>query len=105
GDVVFESPAEQSARLHKELRAIVVEGGFEIPPRVVTIRTNTVRARQVETIVNEDLGPGLGTADQLVQLKKRPLFINDQIDDGPFQVGEVLDWEAFTARLRDAENL
>ncbi len=105
GDVVFESPTEPAAREHKELRALVVDGRFEIPPRVVTIRTNTVRARQVETIVNEDLGPGLGTADQLVQLKKSPLFINTQIDDGPFQVGEVLDWEALTARLRDAENL
>jgi len=105
GDVVFESPTEPAARRHKELRAVVIEGWFEIPPRIVTIRTNTMRARQVETIVNEDLGPGLGTADQLVRLKKSPLFINNQIDDGPFQVGEVLDWEALTARLRNAENL
>jgi hypothetical protein len=105
GDVVFESPTQPAARQHKELRAVVLEGRFEIPPRVVAIRTNTVRARQVETIVNDDLGPGLGTADQLVQLKKFPLFINNQVDDGPFQVGEVLDWEALTARLKDAENL
>jgi len=105
GDVVFESPTDPAASRHKELRAVVLEGRFEIPPRVVAIRTNTVRARQVETIVNEDLGPGLGTADQLVGLKKFPLLINNEVDDGPFQVGEVLDWEAFTARLRDAENL
>lgn len=106
GDVVFESPTEQATRGHKELRAVVLDGRFEIPPRVVTIRTNTVRARQVETIVNEDpTTPGRGTADQLVQLKKFPLFINNQVDDGPFQVGEVLDWEALTARIRDAENL
>lgn len=105
GDVVFESPTEPAASQHKELRAVVLEGRFEIPPRIVTIRTNTVRARQVETIVNEDLGPGLGTADQLVSLKKFPLLINNEVDDGPFQVGEVLDWEALAARLRDAENL
>ena len=105
GDVVFESPTESAAREHKELRAIVLEGRFEIPPRIVAIRTNTVRARQVETIVNETLGCGLGIADQLVQLKKFPLLINNRVDDGPFQVGEVLDWEALTARLRDAENL
>lgn len=105
GDVVFESPTESSARQHRELRALVVEGRFEIPPRIVAIRTNSVRARQVETLVNEDLGPGLGIADQSVQLKKAPLFINDQIDDGPFQAGEVLDWAALTARLRDAENV
>ena len=106
GDVVFESPTEQAARRHKELRAIVLEGRFEIPPRIVAIRTNTVRARQVETIVNEDPPiPGLGIADQVVQLKKFPLLINNQVDDGPFQVGEVLDWEVLTARLRDAENL
>src|SRR5215204_3471762 len=106
GDVVFESPTEQAARRHKELRAIVLEGRFEIPPRIVAIRTNTVRARQVETIVNEESPiPGLGIADQVVQLKKFPLLINNQVDDGPFQVGEVLDWEVLTARLRDAENL
>ena len=105
GDVVFESPTDPAAGEHKELRAVVLDGRFEIPPRIVAIRTNTVRARQVETIVNEDLGPGLGIADQLVQLKKFPLLINNQVDDGPFQVGEVLDWEALTARLRDAENL
>ena len=105
GDVVFESPSEAAAARHKELRAVVLEGRFEIPPRVVAIRTNTIRARQVETIVNEDLGPGLGTADQVVQLKKFPLLINNQVADGPFQAGEVLDWKALIARLRDAENL
>jgi hypothetical protein len=105
GIVVFESPTQPAALRYKELRAVVVEGRFEIPPRIVTIRTNTVRARQVETIVNEDPVPGLGTADQLVQLKRFPLFINNQIDDGPFQVGEVVDWEALASRLRDAENL
>jgi hypothetical protein len=106
GDVVFESPTEQAASRHKELRAVVLEGRFEIPPRIVTIRTNTVRARQVETIVNE-VHPevGLGTADQLVQLKKFPLLINNQVDDGPFQAGEVLHWEVLTARLRDAEGV
>jgi len=105
GDLIFKPPTETDAGTHKALRAVLTGGTFEIPPRIVSIRTNTVRARQVETVVNEDLGLGLGTADQLVRLKKYPLLINTQIDDGPFQVGEVLDWEALVGRLRDADVL
>jgi len=105
GKVIFVSPTGTAAHQHKELRALLVEGRYEIPPRIITIRTNTVQARQVETIVNEDLGPGLGTADQSVRLKKFPLFINNEVDDGPFQVGEVLDWQALIARLKDVETL
>jgi hypothetical protein len=105
GDLIFNLPTENDAATHKTLRAVLTDGRFEIPPRIVSIRTNTVRARQVETVVNEDLGLGLGTADQLVRLKKYPLFINTQIDDGPFQVGEVLDWDALVGRLQNADVL
>lgn len=105
GYLIFRSPAGANAANHKQLRAVLAAGQFEIPPRIVSIRTNTVRARQVETIVNEDLNAGLGTADQVVRLKKWPVFINTQIDDGPFQVGEVLDWTALIGRLREANDL
>ena len=105
GCVIFRSPDGADAVRNKELRALLTAGQFEIPPRIVSIRTNTVRARQVETIVNEDLKAGLGTADQAVRLQKWPVFVNTQIDDGPFQVGEVLDWRALVGRLREADTL
>lgn len=105
GELIFGSPEGSNAARHKELRAVLSAGQFEIPPRIVSIRTNTVRGRQVETIVNEDLGAGLGTADQVVRLRKWPVFINIQVDDGPFQVGEVLDWRALIGRLREANDL
>lgn len=105
GYLIFRSPAGANAATHKQLRAVLAAGQFEIPPRIVSIRTNTVRGRQVETIVNEDLKAGLGTADQVVRLKKWPVFVNTQIDDGPFQVGEVLNWEALIGRLREANDL
>ena len=105
GYLIFRSPAGNDAARHKELRAVLAAGQFEIPPRIVSIRTNTVHARQIETIVNEEPTAGLGTADQMVRLKKWPVFINTQTDDGPFQVGEVLDWEALVGRLREANEL
>jgi len=105
GNVVFSSPTGSTASKYKELRALLLEGQFEIPPRIVAIRTNTVQARQVETIVNEDLGKGLGTPDQFVRLKKWPLFISNEVDDGPLNIGEVLDWQALSARLKDVYNI
>ena len=105
GELIFRSPAGANAERHKQLRAVLSKGQFEIPPRIVSILTNTVRGRQVETIVNEDLGAGLGTPDHSVRLKKWPVLINTQIDDGPFQVGEVLDWKALIDRLRKAADL
>lgn len=114
GYLIFRSPAGANAANHKQLRAVLSAGQFEIPPRIVSVRTNTVRARQVETIVNEplkasagkgDSNAGLGTADQVVRVAKWPVFINTQIDDGPFQVGEVLNWLALIGRLREANDL
>jgi hypothetical protein len=65
GELIFRSPAGANAERHKQLRAVLSKGQFEIPPRIVSILTNTVRGRQVETIVNEDLGAGLGTPGSL----------------------------------------
>jgi hypothetical protein len=102
GELIFRPPAEPDAARHGQLRAVLVAGRYEIPPRIVSIRTNTIRARQVETIVNEELQAGLGTADQIVRLKKAPVLIDPLVDDGAFQAGEVLDWDALLDRLRRA---
>lgn len=104
GDLIFKVPEAASTIDFKQIRALLTAGRYEIPPRIVSIRTNTIRARQVENIVNEDLGVGLGTADQTVRLKKYPLFLNTDVNDGPFQVGEVLDWRALINRLNSAES-
>lgn len=102
GEVSFgkpEAPRQPRADGLHWLRVILVEGRYEIPPRISGIRTNTIRARQVETIVNEDLGAGLGTPDQMVRLKKWPLLIDSEVSVGPFRVGDVLDWQALVTTL------
>jgi baseplate J-like protein len=99
GELIFNSPAAPPDKVPKRLRAVLSGGSYEIPPRILAIRTNTISARQVETIVNEDLGAGLGRADQVVRLKKFPLLMTDEVDDGPIQVGEVLDWNDLLGRL------
>jgi hypothetical protein len=104
GDLIFKVPEDASATDSKQIRALLTAGRYEIPPRIVSIRTNTIRARQVENIVNEALGGGLGSADQTVRLKKYPLFVNTDVSDGPFQVGEVVDWRALINRLNSAES-
>lgn len=93
GDLVFPSPQEATvSKGLRWLRARIERGSYEIPPRILRIQTNTIQARQVQTIVNEDLGKGLGQADQEVRLTKYPVYISGQIDKRPFQVGDVLQW-------------
>ena len=104
GELVFRVPTEDNPQVHKKLRLVLASGQYEIPPRIVSIRTNTIRARQVETIVNETLGAGLGSADQVVRLQKAPLFLNSRVDDKRFCAGEVLDWRALINRLNNAAN-
>lgn len=103
GELVFRVPTANNPQGHKRIRAVLVEGQYEIPPRIVSIRTNVIRARQVETIVNEALGTGTGGADQTVRLEKAPLFSNAD-SSAPLSAGEVLDWRALINRLNNAVN-
>lgn len=115
GELIFRKPATpplavrdndagESRDLHW-IRAVLAEGQYEIPPRIFTIATNTIRARQVETIVNEDLGVGLGTPDQEVRLRKPPLLLDTSSSAATFQVGDVLDWTALVMRLAKPREL
>ena len=100
GELIFRVP--QPAVGPNELywiRATLVDGSYEIPPRIAALRTNSIRARQVETIVNEELGNGLGTPDQIVRLKKTPVLLDSTPNGSPFLAGEVLDWRALIFRL------
>lgn len=79
GDVVFgQLPDAVAVAGRWWLRATLAEGHYEIAPRIAAIRTNSIRARQVETILNEQLEPGRGTPDQTVRLKKYPVLPADE---------------------------
>lgn len=100
GNLVFSSPDKATERGGlKWLRARIERGQYEIPPRILRIQTNTIHARQIQTIVNEDLGRGLGQADQQVRLAKYPVYLTSQINNGPFQVGDVLQWHELIKTL------
>ena len=105
GELIFRGPPEPAPGVPAQLRAVLAGGRYEIPPRIVRILTNAVTARQVETIVNEDLKAGLGAADQVVRLKKYPLLMNESISEGQFQIGDVLDWSVLIDRLRRPKDL
>jgi hypothetical protein len=106
GEVIF-TGTNKAHKLNGSywIRATLVKESYEIPPRIMSIRTNGIRARQVETIVNEDLGMGLDTPDQTVQLKKAPVLIASEFNDDPFQAGEILDWQTLFLRLGKSEKL
>ncbi|MGE0827393.1 MAG: putative baseplate assembly protein [Candidatus Binatia bacterium] len=100
GDITFRRPDKMGEKDECHwIRAKLKDGYYEIPPHIFTISVNTLRARQVETVVNEDLGLGKGTPDQVVRLKKYPVVVNPEVSADRFQVGEVLDWQALVMRL------
>jgi hypothetical protein len=109
GDLIFRATKTEAVKIEGAerlrglfgIRATLAEGSYEIPPRIAAIRTNSIRARQVETIVNEEHGRGLGTPDQTVRLKKEPVLVDPAPNGGPFLAGEVLDWKALIYRLAD----
>jgi Baseplate J-like protein len=116
GDLIFENPRKQELQPSEEgpakdkskapfkIRATITEGSYEIPPRISAIQTNAIRARQVETVVNEDLGQGLGTPNQTVRVRKAPVLLASDFDDRPFRAGEVLDWKVLLVRLANPSN-
>jgi hypothetical protein len=54
-----------------------------------------VSGRQVETILNEDLGIGWEIPDQQVQLKNIPLFEEESGNQSRLCIGDILDWGKF----------
>ncbi len=67
------------------IRAILDEGTYENPPRLLTVRSNTVEVIQAETIENEVLGGTDGSVSQEFQLENSPVLhgtLELEIDEG-----------------------
>src|SRR5262249_8584106 len=67
------------------IRARLVQAGYDAPPQLVALRTNTVAATQAETVVGEVLGGTNGRRDQRWTLANVPVLKDSlklQIDDG-----------------------
>lgn len=85
------------------LRARIAAGKYEIPPVLDRLMLNVIPARQVETIVHENLGQGNGFPSQIVRLQKLPLFLDDQREKATIRIGDILNWLEFLAVLRQAD--
>ena len=58
---------------------------YERPPKLLTIRTNTVAVRQAETVRDEVLGGSNGRRDQVFRLASAPVLrdtLRLEIDEG-----------------------
>jgi predicted phage baseplate assembly protein len=67
------------------IRAVVERSQYERAPRLLAIRTNTVAARQAETIVDEVLGGSNGRRDQVFRLASLPVLLDGlrlEVDEG-----------------------
>ena len=67
------------------IRARVERSGWNRPPRLLTVRTNTAHATQGETVEGEILGGSDGTAEQTFRLANRPVIAGSltlEIDEG-----------------------
>jgi predicted phage baseplate assembly protein len=79
------------------IRARVVQSQYEMPPRLLAIRTNTILVEQAETIRDEVLGGSDGSRNQRFRLANRPVLagtleLDIQVsDEGPERWIEVPD--------------
>jgi predicted phage baseplate assembly protein len=67
------------------IRARVERSQYERPPKLLAIRTNTVSARQAETVRDEVLGGSNGRRDQVLRLASAPVLrdtLRLEIDEG-----------------------
>jgi predicted phage baseplate assembly protein len=67
------------------IRAHVELSQYERPPKLLAIRTNTISARQVETITDEVLGGSNGSRNQVFQLANAPVVrdtLRLEVDQG-----------------------
>lgn len=67
------------------IRAAVERSQYERAPKLLAIRTNTVAARQAETVVDEVLGGSNGRRDQIFRLASAPVLADSlrlEVDEG-----------------------
>jgi predicted phage baseplate assembly protein len=67
------------------IRARIERSQYERPPRLLTIRTNTIAVRQAETVRDEVLGGSTGRRDQVFRLANAPVLrdtLRLEIDEG-----------------------
>lgn len=67
------------------IRARLAGGAYQVAPRLLAIRTNTVSAIQAETVTDEVLGGSDGSDNQELQLNERPVLANSlvlEVDEG-----------------------
>jgi predicted phage baseplate assembly protein len=80
GRVIFDGPPSMDeAKGRFWIRCRFSSGTYEIAPIVSRILLNTVSARQVEAVVNEDIGMGNGLPDQKKMTRKHPIFVGSQV--------------------------
>jgi predicted phage baseplate assembly protein len=81
GDLVFNVPpdlARQTIPPFKKnlcwLRGLVLEGGYEIPPRLESLQCHAVAATEAVTVAGENLGSSTGLPGQVFQCQQAPIL-------------------------------
>ena len=62
------------------IRVRLVAGEYELPPRLASVLTNTVRATQATTLRHEVLGGSDGRPNQTVRLSATPVLVRERAD-------------------------
>ncbi len=67
------------------IRGRITRSGYERPPKLLAVRTNTVGARQAETVVDEVLGGSDGRPNQVFTIGNTPVLADSltlEVDEG-----------------------
>jgi predicted phage baseplate assembly protein len=94
GHILLKTPAKKSLqrakldRIEEErywIRGRIASGGYQRPPKLLAIRTNTVPAEQAESIRDEVLGGSNGRPNQIFKLANAPVLrgsLQLEVDEG-----------------------
>jgi predicted phage baseplate assembly protein len=74
------------------IRGRITRSGYEQAPKLLAVRTNTVNAKQAETVLNEVIGGSDGRPNQVLKLSNAPVLPDNltiEVDEGDgFQTWE-----------------
>lgn len=94
GRIVFSGPPSMDEKNTLYwIRCRLVEGYYEIVPKIEKIILNTISAIQIEAVQNEGLGTGEALPEQKVLLKKPPVIKGSQVIMVQKDTGEWEDWK------------
>jgi hypothetical protein len=82
------------------IRARIRQRDYDIEPRLRSISLNVLPCAQVETVLNEELGPVTGRPNQTFKLAKTPILVREAGSRAEIVSSDVANWEYLVKEIQ-----